>query len=115
MLRAIAQLNHRFSIKAYSIGVQTDHVHLQIGFHSRLIYVRWIRALTGALALRFKLKFKFLPFTRITTWGRDFKKVNLYIFTNEVEGQFILDCHLRVGEEGQSVMNNCRDKFSMAN
>lgn len=101
VLRTISRMNQRFSIKEYSVAVQADHVHLQIGFHSRLIYVRWIRALTGALALRFKIKFKFLPFTRITAWGRDFKNVNAYIFANGLEGEFILECHLWVEEQGR--------------
>ena len=49
---------------------------------------RFLRAFSGAIALYFKLKYKLTtfwkgrPFTRIVSWGRDFKNVCAYVVKN---------------------------------
>lgn len=105
-----AKMSQRFGVKVYSIAVQADHIHLNISFASRRIYTMWIRALTGALARKIqKLKFKFLPFTRIGSWGRDFKTVQNYILKNRIEGDFLLTAHAsadRIAERNRTELCN---------
>ncbi len=76
----------QFGIKVYASSVQRDHIHFVIKIAGRISYIRFIRSLTGQLARRFgKGLFKFRPFTRLGTWGREFKDLLDYLFRNDME------------------------------
>lgn len=91
----INRISSKFGIKIHSSAIQYDHIHLNLSFQNRQVYVMWIRALTGSLAQKIKgLKFKFIPFTRIiASWGREFKAVQSYIDKNRIEAEFLWRIH----------------------
>ena len=87
----------KFGITVYEIAVHADHIHLSLKAPSRELYQRWIRALTSVLTLKIaKLKWSLPPFTRIASWGRDFKRLINYIRHNRTEGLFLLEAHERL-------------------
>ena len=93
----IQKYSRKFGITIYELAVQADHIHLSIKIPSRDLYRRWIRAITAVLTLKMKkLKWLLPPFTRIGTWGRDFKRLGHYIQNNKNDGSFILHCHERI-------------------
>ncbi len=76
-----------FGIKVYASSVQKDHLHLVIKIPSRRAYIGFIRTLTGMMARRLGLGlFKFRPYTRVGTWGREFRSLLDYQFRNDMEG-----------------------------
>lgn len=78
-----------FAIKVYSTSLQRDHWHLCIKIPNRLLYRAFIRSLTGILARKLgKGLWRFLPYTRIVNWQRDFKNTLIYIFKNDLELMF---------------------------
>jgi len=93
----IHRMSRRFGVKIYRLVVQADHIHLSALIPSRILYCRWIRGLTSRLVRRVPgLKFALRPYSRVVSWGHEFKAVCRYIFTNFQEGEFILRCHLRL-------------------
>ena len=75
----------RFAIKIYESSVNANHVHLVIGFKHRKLYHYFVRALSGQIAQKLKIKWEFRPFTRIIEWGRDFKNACAYVVKNQKE------------------------------
>ncbi len=97
--RTIDEMCEKFVVKNFGIGVNTDHVHLHLQFPDRGTYNSWVRATTGVLARRVcDLEWKFVPYTRVETWGRDFARVQNYIRLNELEGNLILSGARAVSE-----------------
>jgi len=95
--KEIYRMCRRFGLKIYRIAIQADHIHLSVRVPSRILYFRWIRGLTSSLVRKASgLKFALRPYSRIVSWGREFKAICNYIFANFQEGDFILHCHLRV-------------------
>lgn len=83
---ALKKLAAKFGVKVYRIGNAGNHLHLIIKLSNRFAYSCFIRALTGSLALKLKIKWDYRPFTRIVEWGKDFKRACDYIYLNELEG-----------------------------
>jgi REP element-mobilizing transposase RayT len=82
----------RFALKIYDCGIHADHIHLSLKIPNRRLYLRWIRAVTSVLVLRFKgLKWKLRPYTRVAAWGRAFGVLQKYIWKNREEGSLILN------------------------
>lgn len=82
----------RFELQIYDLAVNADHIHLQIKFSRREDYVRWIRAVTGAIARKIAgLKWKLRPYSKILSWGKQFALVRRYILTNQNQGSLISD------------------------
>ncbi len=76
----------RFSLCVYSVAVAHDHVHFVAMIPSREHYAGFIRAVCGLLARKLgKGLWKFIPFTRIVAWGRDFASVLEYLRKNRAE------------------------------
>ncbi len=76
----------KFGIKVYASSVQRDHVHFVIKIPDRGSYSAFIRTLTGMIARRLgRGLFIMRPFTRIGTWGRDFRNMLDYLFRNDME------------------------------
>jgi hypothetical protein len=76
----------RSGVKIYRQGLARDHVHLVLKFSSLQSYKSFVRAVTGIMAKRFKIKWLYRPFTRIVEWGRDFTTTCAYVLQNELEG-----------------------------
>jgi REP element-mobilizing transposase RayT len=82
----LSKIAKRFGVKIYRIGNAGNHIHLVVKLTNRYLYSGFIRALTGTLALKLRIKWDFRPYTRIIEWGRDFKTVCEYVFLNQLEG-----------------------------
>ena len=82
----------KFAIKIYDCGIHADHIHLSLKIPNRRMYLRWIRAVTSVLVMRFKgLKWKLRPYTRVVAWGRAFRALKNYIWKNREEGSLIIN------------------------
>lgn len=85
-LKLIRSTADRFQIKIYELALNWTHIHFLIKFKSRKDYVRFIRALTSLIAQKFGAGvFSLLPYTRIVSWGRDFKNAIAYVLLNQQE------------------------------
>lgn len=87
----LESMSARFGVKIYSLAVNADHIHLVIKLHSRELYRRWIRAVTSLLVRRVVgLRFRLRPYSRIVSWGRQFRSVLAYLKCNRQEAEFVL-------------------------
>lgn len=98
-VRQIEALCHRLGrelgVKVYQYANSGNHLHLIVLPRSRVAFHAYLRALTGLIARitmgveRGKcLDKKFWdarPYTRVITWGREFRAVALYIAQNTLE------------------------------
>lgn len=76
----------KFGIKVYASSIQRDHLHLIVKIPNRRNYVGFIRAVTGVMARKIgKGIWHLRPFTRVTSWGRDFRQLLDYLFKNDME------------------------------
>lgn len=89
LIRSQAQ---KFDVKIYDLALNWSHIHFLIKLQNKEDYKKFIRSLTSILAQRIRqakddLKeiFTLRPFTRIVTWGRDFKTVLSYQVLNQME------------------------------
>lgn len=96
----------RFGLTQYSQAIHFDHIHLSFTVTHRLLYNKWIRATTSRLAQKIPgLKFKFRPYARIVTWGREFTGVRNYIAINQREADFFLAAHQQVTKWDSFISN----------
>ncbi|MBS1972577.1 MAG: transposase [Bdellovibrionales bacterium] len=85
----------KYGIKLYEVSLNWSHIHLLVKLPSREAYLAFIRTITSLLvSLLSKLKGKSLkglfdlrPFTRILSWGRDFRNVIAYHELNDMEAR----------------------------
>lgn len=96
--KTIHKYARKFGVTIYELAVQADHIHLSIKIPSRELYRCWIRSITSVLVSKIKLKWSLPPFTRIGTWGREFKRVGHYIRKNKTHGLFLLHAHERIDQ-----------------
>lgn len=76
------------AVKIYHHSINSNHLHLLISFKHRESYKKFIRAFTSAVAkLMGKNLWCLLPYTRIATWGREFRNLLNYIFLNQLEAE----------------------------
>jgi hypothetical protein len=82
----------KFNIKLYDMALNWSHAHMAMMLKHREDYNRFIRAVTSALANYFRKKRPELntildlrPYTKILTWGRQFRNVLEYIVLNQME------------------------------
>lgn len=88
MKMLIVQMANRFGIRLYTSAFNWSHIHLVIRIDSREQYNSFIRALTGAMVLKLKASkgfFTFKPFTKIGTWGRQFRSWLYYSEKNQLQ------------------------------
>ena len=86
----------RFGIKVYKESVQKDHFHFCIKITNRVLYRRFIRALTGVISQKLgKGLWILLPYSRVVSWGRDFLGVLDYLLLNNCEVSGIVPYALR--------------------
>ncbi len=82
MNRQAKTFNHRI----YTWSIQKNHIHVLIRFHNRASYIKFIRSFTGLIARKLgRGLWKWRPFTKVLSWGREMWNVNNYIFRNEME------------------------------
>lgn len=78
----------RFGLKVYSVAIPANHIHLILKIPSREAYAAFVRTLTAALARRWgKGLWKWLPFTRVMAWGKDFRQMLAYLQKNRDEAE----------------------------
>jgi len=88
-------------VKIYRVANSGNHLHLIVKLTNRFTYARFIRAVTGTLALKItkaskshRLQKRFWdrrPFTRILEWGRDFSRAVDYLLLNQLEAAGIFN------------------------
>jgi hypothetical protein len=89
-------LKHQAKCHGVLLGehsVNFNHLHISIRVHSRICYVRFIRALTAHLiyelsrhfGINLKGIFQLRPFTRVVEWGRAYRRLVSYIRQNYEE------------------------------
>ncbi len=81
----ILRFARKFGVKIFESSVNANHLHLVISFKHRLLYKKFVAAVTGRIAQILKIKWLNRPFTRIIEWGRDFKNACLYVIKNQKE------------------------------
>ncbi|MCM2323819.1 MAG: transposase, partial [Oligoflexia bacterium] len=88
-------LARKFHVKIYRFANAGNHLHLVIKAKHKDGFKAYLRALTGTLARTITgarkgvKKGKFwdtLAYSRVVTWGREFKNVSFYVIMNELEG-----------------------------
>ena len=95
----------RYGVKLIEYSNNFNHLHLLVKFPSRALYLRFIRSLTGHLALAVsgasKLKslkdifgkkgfWDFRPFTRVVRSWRGYRIARDYVLLNQLESQDVL-------------------------
>ncbi|MGZ3739910.1 MAG: transposase [Bdellovibrionota bacterium] len=76
----------KFGIRVYDFAVAHDHFHFVARLPLRAHYVKFIRALCGVLARKLGAKlWAQPPFSRVATWGRDFRELIKYLAKNREE------------------------------
>jgi putative transposase len=88
--KMILRFAKKFGIKIFESSVNANHLHLVISFKHRLLYKRFVAALSGRIAKLLKIKWLNRPFTRIIEWGRDFKNACQYVIKNQKEAWGLL-------------------------
>ena len=84
----IQKMGQRFGVRIYSMAQNWSHIHLVIRLPNRVAYQRFIRAMTGAMVLKLKATkgfFDLTPYTKVATWGRQFKNLKIYTHKNDLE------------------------------
>ena len=105
-LLVVAQAR-KFNIKIYNWSANWTHIHLLVKVQQREDYIKFIRALTAILTLRLRQAdklngklFDLRPFTRIVTWGRDFKNAFQYQTLNQLEAHGLIHRKKNQGPKG---------------
>ena len=82
----------KFGIRLYDLAINWSHIHMLIKIQNREGYNKFIRSLTALISMKIQkirpeLKdiFTLRPFTRIVSWGRDFKRALKYQVLNQLE------------------------------
>ncbi|MGZ3704147.1 MAG: transposase [Bdellovibrionota bacterium] len=86
---ALLKFAQRHGVKLYNFAIQSNHLHLYVQLTSRQGYIRFIRALTGAIARMFRAR-KFWdrrPFSRIVRGPAEDFALDDYIKLNQIEAQ----------------------------
>jgi REP element-mobilizing transposase RayT len=91
--RTVSHAALKWGVNVYRIAVASDHLHLLIRIPTRRAYRYFIQRISGALALKLKLKWSYRPFTRIVEWGLGFKRAADYIQMNAVEALGFIEHH----------------------
>ncbi len=96
----------KFGVRIYQYSNVGNHLHLLIRIHSRREYKKFIRAIssliqgivTKTLGANQKLEdqkskeifWDFRPFSRIVSWGRDFRNAAQYVIKNTLEAMGLI-------------------------
>ncbi len=91
--KLITRLAKKHRIKIYSYAINWNHIHFVIRIFDQQNYKHWIRDLAGQIVQCISLKtkthlskfFTVRPYTRLVSWGREFKTVMDYQILNKME------------------------------
>lgn len=75
----------KFGVKIYERAIASNHLHMILKFPSRKAYNSFVRAFSGVLAKFLRVMWSVRPWTRILSWGRDFRNACSYTIQNELE------------------------------
>ncbi len=92
----LAKYSSRFGVKIYKYAICGNHIHIVLRVPDRIVYRAWIRTVTGRMAINFKVKWGLSPWSRILSWGREFKTVIKYVLQNTLEAEGIIEYKGRV-------------------
>ncbi len=93
IIRAISAVSKKWNITICDQAVNFNHVHFVIRIRSESDYRSWIRELTSKVVRLISVKsgtkiaqfFDLRPWTRILSWGRDYKNALNYLVLNQME------------------------------
>jgi REP element-mobilizing transposase RayT len=86
IISTAASLSNRFGLRIYDLAPGHDHLHLVMKAPSREAYNKFIRALTGVIARTLgKNMWAQAPYTKIATWGRQYRNLQNYMEQNREE------------------------------
>ena len=83
--RTFSTFAEKFGVKIDRYAIVSNHIHLVAQFSSRECYIKFIRAFSGRLALKCKIKWAGRPWSRILAWGRAFQVAIQYVIQNHEE------------------------------
>lgn len=86
----VHKMARKFGVRLYSSAINWSHIHLVIRIYHRQDYVKFIRALSGAMVLKLKAKkgfFELRPFTKVGSWGRQLHTWKDYLIQNQLEAR----------------------------
>ena len=93
----------KFNIDIYDLALNWNHIHMVLRVYNRKNYVRFIRSLTSILAEKIRAVrpdleeiFTLRPFSRVVSWGRDFKYVLAYQVLNQLEAWGLVKREMKV-------------------
>jgi REP element-mobilizing transposase RayT len=102
-------LAKRWNIRIHEYGNAGNHLHLLVRAKSRSEFSNFLRLLAGQLAMLVtgarkgvRLSGGFwdqLAYTKLVSWGRQFERVQKYVFTNLLEGWGVHNRHWARSEE----------------
>ncbi len=93
IVQTISNVSKKWNIRVYDHAVNFNHVHFVIRIKSESDYRCWIRELTSEIVRLISVKtgskitqfFSLRPWTRILSWGRDYKNAMEYLILNKME------------------------------
>ena len=84
--KELLRLSVKFQLRVYDLAVNHDHLHFIARIPGRQAYTAFIRSFSGILARRVdKSLWRFLPFSRVLSWGKDYKQCKEYLKKNREE------------------------------
>ena len=87
----LIKFSRKFNVSLYQYSINSNHIHLLLRSKHKILFQSFLRSLAGTIALKLKTKseknkfWAYLTFSRVMTWGRDFKTVVNYIIQNQLE------------------------------
>jgi REP element-mobilizing transposase RayT len=93
LLKLVRDSASRYQVRIYNFSVNWNHFHFVILVPSRDAYINFVRFLTSQTVAQLSKKhrknlkglFSLRPFTRIVSWGHDFRRVCHYVTANIYE------------------------------
>ncbi len=89
--KLLIKYSTQFGIQIYKFAICGNHIHIVLRAPHRLVYRAWIRTITGRISLNFKIKWGLRPWSRVLTWGREFKTVIKYVLQNILEADGVME------------------------
>ena len=80
----------KFGVKIYKYAIAGNHIHIVLLAPHRVQYRAWIRTFTARLSVSFKIKWAHRPWSRVLSWGREFKTVVKYVLQNILEAEGVI-------------------------
>lgn len=115
--KLIYETASKFNIKIYDLALNWSHIHFLIRIRAPRDYNAFIRSLTSVISLRirkikpdFEKIFTLRPFTRVLSWGKDFKKVFAYLVLNQLEASGFIRRNKPTKIKSKSRLNKAASK-----